>query len=346
LLALGAGLGPVQAGLDVGDPAPAFTITNWLKGQPQDLATAKGKNIFVLDFWATWCAPCLQEIPRLTQLQAKYADQGVVVIGVTGPARGQQLSQVTKFLAERGDAMGYTVAWDQADQMWANYLAAAGGIGIPYLFLIDKDGRIAWHGIASPDMERVLDALIAGTYNVDEELRRRQVAAKVEQTLPRFGEAVGRKDWPTALAVLDEVLVADPTHERAIYAAYQIRVNETHDRPAARRWAEGFIEKNKDNAAALLALTRFLLTVEEPGNRAPDLLLRAAQRAYELRGAKDADAAAIYARAAHHVGRLDEAVRVLTEALPTAPESRKTQLQEALEFYQTCQQLRDTKFGS
>ena len=63
------------------DMAPEFSLPN-LKGTPQHLRDYRGK-IVVLNFWATWCGPCTEEMPMLVRIQKTYGDRGVVVIGVS-----------------------------------------------------------------------------------------------------------------------------------------------------------------------------------------------------------------------------------------------------------------------
>src|SRR5438270_205078 len=65
--------------LKVGDPAPPLQVGKWLKAGPINQLD-KGK-IYVIECWATWCGPCIAAMPHVTQLQAKYKDKNVVVIG-------------------------------------------------------------------------------------------------------------------------------------------------------------------------------------------------------------------------------------------------------------------------
>ena len=67
--------------LEMGDPAPEIQIKGWVKGDAVKLSELKGKKVVVLEFWATWCGPCIKGIPHLTELQEQYKDD-VVVIGV------------------------------------------------------------------------------------------------------------------------------------------------------------------------------------------------------------------------------------------------------------------------
>src|SRR6202047_5151164 len=68
------------AGGDASGPAPAFTLTS-LGGQPSGLSAYKGQVVMV-NFWATWCGPCQQEMPLLDQMYKKYKPAGFTLIGV------------------------------------------------------------------------------------------------------------------------------------------------------------------------------------------------------------------------------------------------------------------------
>lgn len=128
--------------LKVGDAAPALEVTEWVKGEPVKLADGKGEKVYVVEFWATWCPPCRRSIPHLTELQRKYKDRGVVIVGVTMEDPGE----VKPFVEDMGAKMDYTVAVDGEQKAANAYMMAAGVQGIPHAFVIDKEGKIAWHG--------------------------------------------------------------------------------------------------------------------------------------------------------------------------------------------------------
>src|SRR5688500_17551275 len=71
---------PLNPTLKVGDPAPKLDVLAWLKGEPVE--NFKPGHVYVIDFWATWCVPCIQAMPHLSDLQKKYAGK-LTVIGVS-----------------------------------------------------------------------------------------------------------------------------------------------------------------------------------------------------------------------------------------------------------------------
>jgi thiol-disulfide isomerase/thioredoxin len=132
------------ATLNIGDPAPPLRISSWLKGKPfQNFA--KGQ-VYVVEFWATWCAPCRAQIPRLTELARKYKGK-LTILGVD--LLGQEivsLQKVKAFVDSLGSRMNYEVAAEDSNFMSTAWIDATGRQGIPRSFVINREGRIAWTG--------------------------------------------------------------------------------------------------------------------------------------------------------------------------------------------------------
>src|SRR5262245_45304727 len=78
-----------------GKTAPPLTVTNWINSKPLKLADLKGK-VVVLEFWGTWCTTCLSLVPHHNELAKKYADKGLVFIGVCDRKGSEKMPQVAK----------------------------------------------------------------------------------------------------------------------------------------------------------------------------------------------------------------------------------------------------------
>lgn len=161
-LCLGVCLCMTASATKLGDPAPELSIKEWVKGDAVKIADGKDKKIFVVEFWATWCGPCRESIPHLTELQKKYAGKGVVFVGVSS----EESAEITKFVKKMGDKMDYIIAVDDEEKTKKAYMDAFSAPGIPHAFVIDKAGNIAWHGHPMDSMESVLDKLVAGTFDI------------------------------------------------------------------------------------------------------------------------------------------------------------------------------------
>ena len=112
-------------------PAPAWELKD-LDGELVKSSDFLGK-VVILDFWATWCAPCKVEIPGFIGLQKQYGDQGLVVIGVSLDSQG--VAVVRRFLADF--EMNYRVVLGDVALM-----QAFGGTAIPTTVIIDRAGNI------------------------------------------------------------------------------------------------------------------------------------------------------------------------------------------------------------
>lgn len=163
----------------LGDPAKPLQIASWVKGKPVDLAALKGKQIVVVEFWATWCPPCRTSIPHLTALQKKFKD--VVIVGISD----EDVATVKKFVEKMGDKMDYVVAVDDEDKTGEAYMKAFGINGIPHAFVVDKSGRIVWHGHPMGELEQTLEALRDGKFDLEKARKR----ADARQQLEAFLEA-------------------------------------------------------------------------------------------------------------------------------------------------------------
>ena len=137
----------IQDALAVGSVFPDFDVKD-LDGKPLAVANFKGKVVMV-DFWATWCGPCVQEVPNVAAVYQKYHDKGFAIIGVSLDREGDK-SKVTSFTKE------HNMPWQQFydGKYWSNELAVKYGVrSIPATFLLDGSGKIIAKNVRGEALE-------------------------------------------------------------------------------------------------------------------------------------------------------------------------------------------------
>ena len=139
-----------------GTAAPAFTLPD-ISGAQVASSDFKGK-VVVLDFWATWCPPCREEIPHFVNLQAKYREQGLQIVGLSLDAGGAK--DVKPFAEENDVNYPMLIANDDVAK-------AFGGVTmIPTTFILDRNGTIVkrFIGATPPEMfEATIRPLLASS---------------------------------------------------------------------------------------------------------------------------------------------------------------------------------------
>jgi peroxiredoxin len=139
--ALGLLLAGAAWALGPGDVAPDFALTDF-NGKPLRLADYRGKLV-LLNFWASWCGPCLEEMPRLSAWQRNYGPAGLQVIGVS---MDDEAAPARRLLAKR--PVDYPIGLGD-EKLGERY---GGILGLPQSFLIDRHGLILarYKGEADP----------------------------------------------------------------------------------------------------------------------------------------------------------------------------------------------------
>jgi thiol-disulfide isomerase/thioredoxin len=133
----------------IGKPAPDLDLSGWLNGE-LSREGMKGK-IVIVDFWATWCGPCIASIPHNNEMAKKYKEKGVVLVGVCGSGRGEE--KMADVVRDR--KIAYPVAHPTPETTKAWQVAYW-----PTYAVVDRNGIIRALGIKPDYVDKVVDAIL------------------------------------------------------------------------------------------------------------------------------------------------------------------------------------------
>lgn len=277
--------------LFVGDDAPALTIDHWVKGDSVD--GFKDGQVYVVEFWATWCGPCIYGMPHLSDLQDEWGDK-VQIIGVSSE---KDTKVVTDFMEKtnssdglvNNDRMRYTVAVDP-DRTTSNvYMKAAGQNGIPTAFIVDGNGKVAWIGHPM-SMDDTLKQVVEGTWDLAAAADAFKIEAAREKEWMAFvsvyRKAMANDDWDGVITAIDTFSEEFGSTPSLTNMKFEALLNKG-DYDAAYVIAEAMAEESWDDAMALNSIAWNNVDSMPEEHRNIEFALKVATRANTLTKNKD-----------------------------------------------------------
>ncbi|UYQ95795.1 TlpA family protein disulfide reductase [Chitinophaga horti] len=243
----------------IGDVAPSLFITKWLKGTP--ITKLEKNKVYVVEFWATWCTPCILGMPHMSDMAKRYKD--VTFIGITSMEKTLADSAKAQAFADRSNGMmAYNVAFsDPKGEMSKYWISAFGQSGIPVAYVIDRMGNVAWIGHPLMGLQEAVelarqDKLTASAaQKVNEDWNAKRIHGKLKDSALKV--ALKENRTRDAIALNDEVLEGLPFNV-AIAAGKRYALLTAIDSVAARAYGERLIKKH-GNAPLVLKSVAFTI---------------------------------------------------------------------------------------
>jgi thiol-disulfide isomerase/thioredoxin len=210
--------------LTIGSEAPALDVEHWVQngeGKFKKVAKFEKDKVYVVEFWATWCGPCIMSMPHIVETQKKYADKGVQIVSISDEPLETveeflerelppQIAEEFKDLSNFKDlTKSYCLTTDPDGSSSKDYMEAARQNGIPCAFIVGKDAKIEWIGHPM-EMDEPLDMVVAGKWDREKyatEFKERQEQEALMQDAQQ--QVIGlfrKKKFPEALAKIDEFI--------------------------------------------------------------------------------------------------------------------------------------------
>ncbi len=309
--------------LAIGDKAPVLDVEHWVSngnGEFKEITEFKKGKVYVVEFWATWCGPCIASMPHLSELQKEHAEAGLQIISISD----EDLETVEEFL--EGDVRGgdgtyaeltstYCLTTDPDGESQEEYMEAAGQNGIPAAFIVGKDGKIEWIGHPM-EIDEPINAILNDKWDRDA-YAADQTA--MEELMGELQELMQEDDAEAALELVEENMSEFKT-ESLKARLKQIRLSllmTTGGEKAAEALGE-FAEANKEDPMMLNQMAWAIVEQDMAGEDVDKAVIDAAAKAAQYAVEAAPEDGAIMDTLAHLLylqGDLDKAIEVQTKAV-------------------------------
>ncbi len=261
----------------------------------------------------------------MSEIQGKFADAGVRVIGVTSEDPNNSLSTVKKFVKDQGSKMDFTVAFAKGHGTATAYQVR----GYPSAYLIDRTGNVAWIGHPQdPEMEDLLEEMTAGSYDP-------VASAKKMKLVKRYKELLDLESFGRALKLIDKLIALDPSKE-AYYEVDRFHCLVMNRRTRKKALGRGpeIVKKIEDPRMLAKMAMRMMTTGAGYAQKYDALALTAAQKAHSL-NANEWTVLHALAYAKFLSGDKAAAVKLQEQAISAAGSDSTGELKKDLEWFKS-----------
>lgn len=337
--------------LTIGSKAPNIDVEHWVSdndGAFEHTTTLKSDKVYVIEFWATWCGPCISAMPHIVELQEKYKDS-VQVVSISD----EDMETVEKFLERkvRGKddetyadlTSTYCLTTDPDESVKKDYFRAAGRTGIPCAFIVGKTGVVEWIGHPMR-MDEPLEKVVNDEWDREkfavgyEEDRKKAAAMAEKQALRRKVMGTVRKhfiakEYQEAVDYISEVL-EDESYEGPQDDLVQLKMHAmiTGNLEGTATEFKTYLEENLTKPRNMTRILASVLQAKGKDQVDEEVFLAARVAAASIAEKRPENVTGLFTHAQYlfHAKDYDKATEVLESALENAG-PRKAMLETFLE---------------
>lgn len=247
--------------LGIGSDAPPLDIEHWIQdgnGFFEPVTEFEDGKVYVIEFWATWCGPCIASMPHLAELQNKYRGRGVQIVSVSD----ESLEEVQQLLERENEEVGktfdeitsaYTLTTDPDGSVQRDYMRAAGEQGIPTSFIVGKTGKVEWIGHPM-SMDEPLEAVVNDSWDRAAFKKERQEQQQFQENYEKMARLAGTGKFEAAIELAEQQYAAatnEAIKEQWQALRYGLKLSAGQVDQDVLSFYRGQIEEMKGNAYAI-----------------------------------------------------------------------------------------------
>jgi len=275
--------------LTIGTVAPAIDIESWVqdgKGFFKPVTQFEADKVYVVEFWATWCRPCVASMPHLASLQNKYRGNNVQVVSISD----EPLETVNEFLTREAEVAegekktfaditsAYCLTTDPDRSVYEAYMTASKQQGIPTAFIVGKSGLVEWIGHPM-NMDEPLEKVVGDAWDRDAFAKELEAEAKFNEVLEEISTLAGAGKFDEAIRLINDQIKGDvPAEIRDRWITILPRFKVTAgmvDEDVANYFTQD-LANNKGNAVGVAKVGWFLYQASREQNGLEGLLTASA----------------------------------------------------------------------
>ncbi|MEM6980667.1 MAG: TlpA disulfide reductase family protein, partial [Planctomycetota bacterium] len=198
--------------LGIGSKAPSLDIEHYLSdggGYFGEVTDFEEGNVYMVEFWATWCGPCVASMPHLAELQNQYRGEGFQIVSVSD----EDLETVEQLLEQPypdeevtfGElTSAYTLTVDPDGSVSRDYMEAAGQNGLPTSFIVGKSGLVEWIGHPM-SVDEPLAAILNDSWDREAYKEQLEFQQMLQTTMQKVQRLAGTGKFEDAIKVIDKI---------------------------------------------------------------------------------------------------------------------------------------------
>lgn len=331
--------------LGIGSTAPSLDIEHWVQdgnGFFKPVKDFEDGKVYVVEFWATWCGPCVASMPHLAELQNKYRGRGVQIISVSD----EDLEEVNGLLERENEEEGktfsditsaYSLTTDPDRSVHKDYMDASNQQGIPTSFIVGKTGKIEWIGHPM-ELDEPLEAVVSDKWDREKFKQMHIAQENFQKAMQKISMLAGAQKFDEALKVAEEqikTVEVDAIKQQWISIRHSLKLSAGQVDDDVLEYFRSQLADMKGNPISIARFGYSLCGVIEGGGKAGPL----AEDAIEaLQGElKDVDEEAqafllnTLAKLYECTGKIEQAIKAQQQAVDASEGRQQKRLQQYLD---------------